>query len=90
MTMKKNFILLLSVILFISCKVTHRTEADDLNSLKCPVVLIAKSRCSSMYHGIFYSIIVKTGNDSLVSYSGKDSEMIQSIGESFNINDTIR
>lgn len=66
------------------------TAEQDLNSLKRPIVLIAKSKTSLINSANdYYSIVVRTGNDSLVSYSGRESEMINTIGESFNINDTI-
>jgi hypothetical protein len=61
----------------------------DLNSLQRPVTMVAKSKIHSEGRNDYYSIVVKAGNDSLVSYTGKSAEMIQAIGDTFNVNDTI-
>ena len=61
----------------------------DLNSLQRPVIMVAKSKIHSDGKTDYYSIVVKSGNDSLVSYTGKNAEMIQAIGDTFNVNDTI-
>jgi len=85
--MRPKFILLafLSVILFTSCIIVDKPIDQSLNGLKRPLVLIAKTKFSDGFN----AIVIRTGNDSLVSYSGRDSEMIQAISESLNINDTI-
>jgi hypothetical protein len=101
--MKTKLILLaiLSLVLFSSCespserrhKHSDVTFIDnvsefvnhDFNKLKRPIIMVAKAKRADG----FTSIVVKAGNDSLVNYNGKSSQLIQTIAETFNVNDTI-
>jgi len=90
--MKKLFILLAMIGLLASCnqneggitKTYTDISVDQINSLKSPVILIAKEKSFGIY-----SITVKDSSSKILVI-GNMSALATTIGESRNVGDTIR
>jgi len=88
----KYLIILVSTLLFTSCNPDSYKGYDNytlytehvLNTLKQPVILIAKDKSMGCY-----GIVVKDANDSVVIF-GNMSSLADRIGASMSIGDTIR
>lgn len=81
----------------LSCKTEPKRKEEELEKLKCPVILVAKS--TAVKHGYGYAvesniIVVSSGDGIMLSLGGRSGTIYESqaavaIASSRNIGDTL-